>query len=86
MYDNDDAMKLLTLFRSCKEASDLITRIETEMYNLKLLSYERKPEPLMKIERTLYELASDPQVTGGVLYAISISFQQPETGRRKTKY
>lgn len=73
---------LLDLFICCHEVSDFINKMEAEMFSLKILS-ERKPEPFIKLELLLYELASDPHLTDGVFYAISISFT-PE-GQEKSK-
>lgn len=82
MKDDEDSMNLFTLFRCCKDAALFLARTEAQMYEQKVLSCDRKPEPLLKLERMLYELASDPQLTGGVFYAISISFQEPGAQKR----
>lgn len=70
------AIDIFNLFKSCRDASNFLTRIEAEMYALEILSTGHKPEPLAKLERMLYELASDSYLTNGVFYAMNISFKQ----------
>lgn len=84
--DTGKARDLLELFASCREVAVFLNSLEAEMFRLKILSFDRKPmpEPLIKLELLLYELGSDPHLTDGVFYAISISFK-PD-GEEKSEY
>lgn len=73
---------LLDLFLCCFDVATFLNNMEAELFKSKILS-ERKPEPLIKLELLLYELASDPHLTDGVFYAITISLKNDGEKRRK---
>lgn len=64
--------KVENLFRSCSDAARILTNIENDLYQAKILSSERKFDPLPLLERLLFELASDPHLTNGLFYSITL--------------
>lgn len=70
------------MFTSCLEASSFVTCLEADLYDARILSHERKMDPLPLLERLLYELASDPFLTNGLFYSITFVQTCPALGEK----
>lgn len=56
----------------------MLNAIELELYQAKILSCERKFDYIPFLERLLYEISSDPILSNGVFYAITLKFEGNE--------
>ena len=73
---------LIERLDNCKEAVSMIYLMESELFASKILSPSHKYNALPEIERLLYEFASDPFLTRGVFYSMTISTIVCEKGRK----
>ena len=69
----DNTESLFEGFASCGRAARLISEHEEQMYQENILSITRSFDHIPTLERSLFELASDPHLTAGVYYTLTTS-------------
>ena len=67
------------------QASSLITSFEADLYDANILCPERKLDSLPLLERLMYELASDPLLTNGLFYSITLVQTCPALGEKSMR-
>lgn len=60
-------------FDACQDAARTLYEFECSLYDSNILSEKRTYDHIPALERTLLELASDPHLTSGVVYCLTIT-------------
>ena len=72
---------LFSGFVRCQNAAFLIVKHENNLHSGNIIDFKRKWDPLPALERKLFELCSDRNLTRGVYY--HLAFSTEISGKRK---
>ena len=73
LKNEDQVGELLQKFEACGKAAKILYEFEKCLYKTNILSEARSFDPIPCLERNLFELAADPNLTSGVFYAMTIT-------------
>ena len=80
LRNEDRVGELLKKFEACGKAASILYEFEKGLYKTNILSEKRSFDPIPCLERNLFELAADDNLTSGVFYAITITVTKGDKG------